>query len=187
MKRPDFKKLTEMVKRFSKREKLLLYGAAAFIAFTSFDRLIIGPLSSRMAVLDQQISTKEAGIKKNLRILALKDQIKAESLKYTPMVNKIEFTDQDVSVLLKTVENIASKSSVNVLNIKPQGKKELSGLKTYLVSLSCEALTKDIIEFAYDLESSSQLLLITKFQMSPKAKGSQTISCSMSIHKVIME
>ncbi len=69
---------------------------------------------------DKEISQKEALIRKNPRILVMKNRITQESLKYTPLVNKIDFADEDVASLLNEIENISNKSGVDILNIRPQ-------------------------------------------------------------------
>ena len=184
---PKLQFVGALFKRLSKREKACLYIALTFIFFIGIDRLVVNPISLKMESLDRELDDKEAVIRKNLRILALKDKITATSMKYAPLVNKVEFGEQEVSSLLKKIENLASKKSVNILNIKPQGKKDYSLLKTYLVVLNCESSMQHLLEFMYSIESASDLLIISKFQVSPKAKGSDVAVCSMSIHKIIVE
>lgn len=172
--------------RMSKREKMLLCVTAAAVVLIAVDRFIAGPLCDRLSWLDGQIADRESRIRKTMRILALKEQIRTESLKYTPYVNKIEFGDQEVSTLLKKIEAIANKTSMNILNIKPQGRKDFNSLKTYSVALSCEGAMAHLIQFMHALEGSSDLLVITRMQVAPKNKVSGTVSCSMTVQKVIM-
>ena len=66
----------------SKREKMIFYGAVAFIFLAIFDRAVIGPSLVKMQDQEKEIAQKKFIIKKDLRIVMLKDSIEEESAKY---------------------------------------------------------------------------------------------------------
>lgn len=186
MKIPKFVQATvAFVMRLSKREKQMMYLAVGAVLIFGMDRLIVEPIHARMLSLNQEIIDKEAGVRKNLRILALKERIVAESLKLAPMLNKISFDEREVSGLLKEIEIYANESSVDLINIKPQGASEFGIWDVYQISLNCEGQLDELIEFMYKVENSNSLFLIKRYQITPKSRNSSEASCSMRVYKVI--
>lgn len=186
MNMPKFVQATiAFVMRLSKREKQLMYAAVGIVLIFGMDRLIVQPIHTRIISLNQEIIDKEAAVKKNIRILALKDRIVAESLKLAPMLNKIEFDEREVSSLLKELENYANESGVDLINIKPQGSLELGQWDTYQISLNCEGEMDRVVEFMYKIENSNTLFLIKRYQITPKQRNSSVASCSMKIYKIV--
>jgi hypothetical protein len=171
--------------RLSKKEKLILYVAVSFVSLALLDRLIISPIFSKMKSLNREIQEKESGIKKNLRILAQKDRILAESAKYSSFLSSPESGEDQITSLLKEIEGYANKASVYLIDMKPSGVKDIGPSKKYLINLNCEAQIEQLTSFMYNIENSSELLTIEKYQISPKAKESSVARCSMSISKMV--
>lgn len=186
MKKLKLQFFTSFFIRLSKRERTIFYVAACFIMLTAFDRLIIDPIYAKIASLDRDIKDKETNIKKDLYILSLKDRILSESAKYAPFLNRIEFGEKEVASLLKEIETVANKSTIYLIDIKPQGTKEVGGTQVYTVSVNFEAQMEQLIDFMYNIESSNEILLVGKYQISPKSKESSVATCGMLIYKIIM-
>jgi len=170
--------------RLSKREKLVLYLAVFFVSLTLLDRLVISPISSKMRALDKEIRDKASGIKKDLRILAQKDRISAESVKYNSFLDKNKSEEEETASLLKEIESLASKSTVYLIDMKPGGVKEVDRSKKYLVNLNCEAQMEQLVDFMYNIENSLKLLIIEKYQINPKSRDSSIARCTMTVSKI---
>jgi len=172
--------------RLSKREKTVLYATVFFVSLTLLDRIIISPVFHRINSLDTEIREKELSVKKNMRILSQKDKIMAESAKYASFLNQAKSEEEEMTSILKELENLASKSSVYLIDMKPGGIKKAGQSKKYMINLSCEAQIEQLTEFMYDIENSKELLTIEKYQIGPKSKESSVAQCSMSISKISM-
>jgi Tfp pilus assembly protein PilO len=172
--------------RLSKKEQFILYIAAFFIALTLLDRLIIEPIFSKMQSLDKEIQEKEAAIRRNTHIVVQKDRILAEVAKYTSFLSTAKSEDEEITSFLKEIENLADKSSVYLVDMKPAGVKDLSSSKKYLLNLNCEAQMEQLADFMYNIENSNKLLTIDKYQISPKSKESSIAKCSISISKMVI-
>lgn len=171
--------------RLPKKEKIILYLAVFFISLVILDRLIISPVFSKMKSLDKETQIKEAEIKKNLRILAQKERILSENVKYGSFLNSFESSEDQAASSLKEIEDYADKASVYLIDMKPASVKDAGALKKYLINLNCEAQMEQLTSFMYNIENSKELLTIEKCQISPKAKGSSVARCSMTISKTI--
>ncbi len=180
----DIRRFYTFFSHLSKRERVILYIAIAFLSLTILDRLIIHPVLSRMRFLDEEIRQEKLRIKRDLHILSQKDRIIEESQEY-----KRYFTEEDLSTeeittsLLKEIGSLATKTSVCLIDIKPTGIKEGDMYKKYYVNLSCEAEMVKIIHFIYNIENSNSLLRIEKFNIGPKSEGTSIARCNMTISK----
>ena len=171
--------------RLSKREKLIFYLTVLFVSLTLLDRMVISPISSKMQSLNKEIQEKETGIIKNLRILAQKDRISAESNKYSGFLDVPKSEEEETTALLKEIESLANKSTIYIVDMKPAGVKEIGSSKRYMVNLNCEAQMEHITDFMYNIENSRKLLTIDKYQISPKERVSSIAKCSMTISKIV--
>lgn len=173
----------KFLSRMPKREKLIFYGAILFVSLALLDRLIIYPISSKMTSLDKEIQQKESDIKKDTHILALKDRILKESAKYASFFSGSESKEEEIASLLKEVENLANKTSVYLIDIKPGSSRVAEGPNRYFVKLNCEAQMEQIANFMHKIESSNKLLTIEKYRISPRSKESSIVACRMSVSK----
>lgn len=171
--------------KLSKKEKIIFYLVIFFVSLVILDRLIASPVLNKMKSLDKEIKKKEAQIKKDLRIVARKDRILAENVKYSSFLDAFQSKEDQAASSLKEIEDYADKASVYLVDMKPSSTKESGASKKYLINLNCEAQMEQLISFMYNIENSKELLTIERFQISPKAKGSSVARCNMVISKTI--
>lgn len=174
------------ISRLSKRERAIFYVVVFIISLALFDRLIMYPIYSRLISLDKQIRDKETTIKNGLRIIAQKDRIQMERAKYGTFLSSDMSEDEEIRSILKEIENIANKSSIYIVDMKPAGLKTVDTTKKYMISLNCEAQMEQLSEFMFNLEGSNKLLTIEKYQISPKSRESSIAKCSMTIARVVI-
>jgi hypothetical protein len=172
--------------RLSKRDKMIAYIVMFLLSLIVLDRMILSPVSSKMKLLNEEIKAKEANIKKSLRIISQKDRITAESQKYSPYMGKGSSEEEEISNFLKDVEELASNSSVYLVDLKPGGVSSVGSAKKCLVLLNCEAQMQQIITFMFNIENSNKLLTIEKYQINPKSRESTVAQCVITVSKIIM-
>lgn len=182
----NFREISDRIGRLSKKERLILYLAICFVSLTLLDRSVISPIYSRIKSLNSEIKEREMTIKKNLRILAQEERIASEIAQYSTLLASAKFAGEDATALLKEIEDLANKSSVYLVNMRPAGSRSLGASSKLLINLNCEAQMEQLADFMYNIETSDKLLTIERYQISPKAKGSSVVTCSMTIAKIIM-
>lgn len=170
--------------RLSKREKFIFYAAALFVSVTLLDRIIISPIFSRMKRMEEDTREMETQIRNDLRILSHKDRIEKESKEYGSFFEKPKTDDEEMSSILKEVENTANRTSIYLIDLKPAEITEVGVSKVYRVNLNCEAQMEQLVDFMYNIESSNKLLIIERYQINPKSKESSVARCRMTISKV---
>ncbi|MDD5129677.1 MAG: GspMb/PilO family protein [Candidatus Omnitrophica bacterium] len=186
MKLLNLQMLQAFLGRLSKKDKIIFYLAVFVVSLLILDRAIISPVFSKIKLLNKEIQDKQATIKKNLRILAQKDKIVTQGSKYSAFLGDSKISDDEqVTLVLKELESLASKSSVYLVDMKPAGIKESGSSKKIFINLNCEAQMEQLVEFIYNMENSNSLISIEKYQITPKAKESSVAKCSISVYKVV--
>jgi len=180
------KSLQQIFTRLSKREQFILYAAVFFISMALLDRAIVEPIFSRMQSIDKEIQEKESAIRRSVHVLAQKDRISSEITKYSSFLSTAKTEEEEMTSLLKEIENLANKSSIYLIDMKPAAIKDLGSSKKYLINLNCEAQMEQITDFMYNIENSSKLFTIDKYQISPKSKETSVAKCSISISKIVI-
>jgi Tfp pilus assembly protein PilO len=177
----------QFLSRLSKREKTVFYAACFFVILTLFDRLIVYPIYSKISSLNNEIKEKESAIVRDMRIFAQKDKILNEAKRYESFTAGPEAEEEAVTLILKEIENIASKSSLYIIEMKPAGiKEDKNKIKKFIVNLVCEGPMEQIMGFMYSIENFSMLLTIERYQISPKGKESSIVQCSMIISRAVI-
>ncbi len=173
--------------KLSKKEKAIFCAAAAVVSVMLLDRLIVSPVLSKMKSLDEEVREKESAIRKNVKMLAQKDRIQASRADYGAFVaGRLGSDEEEMTSFMKEMEDMAGKSSVYLVDIKPGAVKSQEQLKKYYITLNCEAQMEQIVDFMYGLENSSRLFTIERYQITPKAKDSSLARCSISVSKTFI-
>ncbi len=177
--------VAQMLAKMSAREKAVFYCAACFIGLAALDRLLIGPVGSRLKLLDERIEAQTDLIKKNVRIVAEKDRVKAMAKEYSVYSHKAATHEEEVAYLLGEVEKLARKASLYIVDMKPLPMTEDANSRKYSVDLNCEGQLEQIISFMHETESTTRLLVVESFNFSPKSKDSSVAKCNMRISNII--
>lgn len=173
--------------RLPKKQKTMLYVVAGVFLLSLFNLLIILPVYSKIRSLNNAIVKKEAGIVRDLNVLERKSEILSESKKYATFLEEASTDEEETTLLLKEIENIASKGSLYIVEMKPAGiREEGNKLKKFVVNLTCEGQMEQVIGFMHNIGNSHMLLNIEKFQLSPKSKESSIAQCAMTISNVVI-
>jgi Tfp pilus assembly protein PilO len=178
------KSLSGIISRMNKKEKRIVYIAGFLLAILFLERLIIYPIYYRIKSFNKEIKDTELEIKKNLHIIAQKDKISKEKDAYASFLSRAKSEEEEISSILKEIEELANKSSIYLEDMKPAGTKIIDSNKKYMINLNCEAQMEQLIDFMYNIENSSKLFAIEKYEINPKARDSSVAKCSMSISKI---
>ena len=183
---PSIEKIVTFFGKLSKREKLLLYGAAVTIAFLASDRLLIRPIVRTFQSFGLELQTLEVNIKTSVRLLSQKDRIAEEATRYASYAVEAKTAEEENASLLKYIEELAHESDLNLLYVKPAAVKTEGRIKKYFVTLECQGLMSQVIVFFHSVENAPLPLKIEKYTIQPAAKGSATLKFVATISKGIM-
>lgn len=186
MKLPALDKLLASFSKRSKREKLVFAGALLLLSAAFVDRVIVNSLAKKIGELDTQIETREAGIRKDLKIMSQKQRIEVQRVNYRPYLGAMSSENEEFTVFLKEVDTLARDNAIYVVDLKPTGTKDSGASKKYLININVEAEMGALSRFLYAIEDSKKLMTVEKYQLSPKSKDSRTAKCSLLISKLVI-
>lgn len=180
-------KLLDRYLKLSKKEKRILWIAVTIVGIAFIDRVIVLPVVTTLTNLSINVREQEQSIKKSMNMLLHKDGIIAESQEYMAYSVEARNPEEEMVGLLKEVEQVAEKSGVSLLYVKPAAtKEEKKGIKKYYATLECEAPMEQVATFFHGVESSTKLLKVEKYQIQPKSKDSSTARCTVTIYKTVL-
>ena len=175
------------IAKLSEKGKKILYITLAFAALALMDRLFLGPVLDQLKTIEDKIVEQEDTIKRDLRFLAYKNKI----VKNIEVFSKyFEKTQKDADVVnrdfLSVVEKLATKNKVNLIKSNPSEVKKENNFTQYFATLDCSGQLKDVISFMHSINSTEELLKITRFNLTPKRGTEGEVTASMTIAKMIV-
>ena len=180
------KAITKFYAKLSKGERRTLVVTVLVLSLLFTDRVIVTPLTTTLASLNQSVREQENSIKKSMNVLLYKDGITAESREYMAYSVEAKSPEEEMVGLLREVEAVTERSGVNLIFVKPGAVKEEKEIKKYYANLECEGPMEQVATFFHDIESSSQLVKIEKYQIQPKSKESSIARCTVSVYKTVL-
>ena len=179
----NVEKIVAFFERLSKREKIILMAAAAVLSILGAYHLVLRPIFGTFSSLSRQVVDLKTDIKKSVRLLSQKDQIMKEVQEYKDYSLSSKSPEEETVALLKFIEEMANKASINLLYVKPGGIKADEAGKRYFATLESEGPMPQLLTFFYDLETSNQLLRVEKYTLQPVTKGSSVVKCAATISR----
>ena len=172
--------------KLSKKEKIGLSVAFAFLALAFLDRMLISPIRTKFNALNLQIRISEKQLGGDMRNINQKKFIGEEYEQYLPYIRRSGSDEEEVAKILGEIEALARKSSVYLVDMKPRKPREVEFYKEYTVEIEAEGYMESLMSFIYQLNTSSQLLRVETLRLNLTKGDSNVLSASMLITKVLI-
>ena len=172
--------------KLSKKEKIGLSVAFAFLALAFLDRMLISPIRTKFNALNLQIRISEKQLGGDMRNINQKKFIDEEYEQYLPYIRRSGSDEEEVAKILGEIEALARKSSVYLVDMKPRKPREVEFYKEYTVEIEAEGYMESLMSFIYQLNTSSQLLRVETLRLNLTKGDSNVLSASMLITKVLI-
>ena len=172
--------------KLSKKEKIGMSFAIAFMVIAGMDRLIVNPIRGRFQRVNQDIKIGEKQLGHDLRNVHLKEQIEEEFEKYVQYVERSGSDAEESKKFLGEIESLAQQSNVDLVDIKPQTPKTVDFYKEYSVEIEVEGKIADLTTFLHHINMSVQLLRVEKLRLNAKGSENNILKSSMLITKVLV-
>lgn len=171
----------------SEKEKKVLYIAVVLVTLALLDRLFLAPASEKVKAIDEEIKQQEIVIQRDARFLGYKDKILKESQDFEKYFSA-KTADNDVvnAEFLSTIEKLATQFNVVLAKSNPSKVNVNKQFIEYTAELECSGEMKNIISFMHAINSTEDLLKITKFNMTPKKGTEQEVIVAMTISKLLI-
>lgn len=178
----------EFVSKLTKNEKTLalITGFVIFVALMY--GLMVGPVLTKMKLIDTDIAAKREEIRRDRRIISFKDRILEEYAKSNTYLDSTEKNSEEIiAALLKKIENLAKQHTITVKDIRPGDVEVKPQFQIYKTSMDCEGTLPNVLEFMNALEQSDYLFQITRYSIAPKSKGADIMKSTMDIARHLIQ
>ena len=172
--------------KLSRKERVGLSLALAFILVAFLDRLIVSPIRNRVRQINQSIHISEKQLAHDLRNVRQKDQIEKEFEKFVGYVERSGSDEEEVAKILGEIESLARQSGIYLVDMKPQAPKDIDFYREYTIEIEVEGEMIQLTQFLHQLNISPQLLRIKKLRLTSKEEGQTGLKSSMVITKVLV-
>jgi len=172
--------------KLSKREKQIGFISLVLVTFIFFDKVVFGPVRSRLKNLNGQIVIQAKKLAKSRIILFQEDLIIEEYEKYAQDIKQINSNEEEIAALLSVIERMANDSFVSIVDMKPSSTEINKFYKKYVVRIEAEAKIGYLADLIYQLEKSPRLLRVTELRLSPKKKDSSALRIYITIVQVLL-
>jgi len=179
--------MLKIITKLSKREKTVLMVSIIFVLLALMDRAILHPIIDKMKSFEDEIKATEYEMIKNSKIINQSQRIEKEEKRYASYIKEAGSEEEETAGLLRIVENLASKTNVYLVDLKPGGVEKTGNVKKFVINVSCESQMQKILSFMYEIESSEVLMHIAAFSLNPKSKDSDINRCELLLNKIVIQ
>jgi len=180
--------IQEFYSKLSEKEKKIFYVATMLILFAFTDRLFLGPVLSRMKLLDEEIIQQESSVQRDLRFLSYKDRIRNESKKVSSYYSTEVLTEEEIiAAFLKKLEIMATQVNINLIKVSPSEGEQKKGYLEYSANLECNGNFENIIQFMHLIDTTEELIKISKISITPKKGKENNVQAAMVVAKIIVD
>jgi|GEM_PF-3661022 len=170
----------------SQREKKIVRIAFIIISLSMLDVLIVRPMTQHLTHLNDQIVTQESVLPRRLLILKHKSRILREHEQMQRFVTDPNLSaEEEIAQFLREIERVTKQASLFVSNINPvKTIEKANGVYFLSVDLEGKGDFKQIHNFLVDVESSSDAMRISGFNLKPQSKDTDELKFGVTIEKL---
>jgi len=180
-------KLNQLLSRLSKRQRTLLYVTVGIVALALVERFVGAPLGGRLYELDQEIELKENQLQRNLKTLAGRQAVLDAYAPYAAYVSTTGSEEETIGGLLKEIEELARKSGLALLNVRPKPATTIDAGKRYPVEVELETDMGPLIRFIHGLHGSKYPLRVNQLRLDTKGGRSSQVKVYLLINKSVLQ
>ncbi len=170
--------------KISKKEKTGLSIAAVVLFLAIVDRLVYTPIKDTLGQINRETEMTEKKLAYSLNNLNQKESIISEYQKYGLQPKENSSDDQKTASMLSEIEDLAKKSGVSLVDIKPQPSRSIDFYKEFIVEVNAQGPMEDLVKFLHYLHDSPLLLRTQNMHLDLKDKNSSTVNAVIKVAEV---
>ena len=168
----------------SQKEKIGISIAAIIFFLAIADRLILTPISCTLGQINRQTNIAERKLAYSLNNLNQKELIEGEYQKYGLQLKANGSDEEKTTSMLSEIENLAKKSGVSLVDIKPQPSKNVDFYKELIIEVNAQGSMRDLVRFLHDLHDSPVLFCAQNLHLDLKDKDSAIVNALITVTKM---
>ncbi|HTY44649.1 MAG TPA: type II secretion system protein GspM [Patescibacteria group bacterium] len=152
-----------------KRQEIILAVAVVTVILAAAFHFLIAPVAEQNDTLDKRIKQSQAKLSRYQWLLGQKDRLESRYRQLNAAENFLSPAKDAVVAAFQELENLAQKSGVRIVDIRPANPAESDASRENAINLKAEADMESYFKFIYDVEHSLSLLKIKSLQLNAKA------------------
>jgi len=178
----------DFLPKLNAREKIISYLTLSVISLAIVYAFIIEPAYRYWRNLNHEIILTKGKLQKSLKIIREKQGIDEEYALYGEKLKPKDTPEQEKTHILNTLDTIAGRSNLRILNIKPKPFQDRGFYNYFAVTIETESNMKALMRFIYEVKNSPLLLKVERLNLNTRSGGeANTIRASMSISRVTIK
>jgi len=173
-----------MLKNISKREKIILVVCVLLISAYFTFNFVITPIREKIDDLNNEILTKEMKLKKNYKILNLKDTQEEDYKKYSDYLKQKDNDQQEMSKLLSEIESVSGRIDIHVSDMKPLRVRAVDFYKKFSVELEAEGMLDEITRFIHSVQGKPYLLDVERLRLERRSMRTNKLKVFVLISRI---
>ena len=179
--------IQNFISKLDEKQKKIFYITVGVVALALIDRLFLGPVLDKIHNLNEEIVQQKDDIRRDLKFLSYSERIIKNSQTFGKYLSQSAKDDDVINAeFLSQIERLAHQTKVSLVKSNPSDVKKESNFAQYSVSLDCAGELKNIISFMHLINSSDELLKVTRFNMAAKRGTEGEVNSSMTVVKLIV-
>lgn len=174
------------IRGLRRRDRGILCAIVLIVSAVVFDRIVIQWASGRSRELDESIEKAQIRIRKDIRIMGLKNSLKRQVPGLQRISSETRSEDEEMTFLLKEIEKIAADCGVYLVDMKPGGAEGAVPGTKYLVNLNLEGGMDSLAQFMYKVETHESLFTIEKYDVAPKSREHSMVKASVTVSNLVV-
>ncbi len=170
--------------KISKKEKISISITAMILFLAVVDRLILTPIKDTLGGINRETNITERKLAYSLNNLSQKEFIAREYKKYGLELKENSSDDEKTASMSSEIENLAKKSRVSLVDIKPQPSRNIDFYEELIIEVNAQGSMADLIGFLHNLHDSPLLLRTQNLHLDLKDKDSSTVEALIKVTKV---
>lgn len=173
-----------ILKNLSSREKIILAICILLILVYLGFIFVFTPIKTRIANLNDEISSKELKLKKSYKILNQKNAVEEVYKNYADYMKQNEADEQEMSGLLSEVESVAAQVDIHISDMKPMRVRAIDFYKKFSVELEAEGLLENLTKAIHTLQNPPHFLKVERLRLERRSMRTNKLQCFMLISRI---
>jgi len=141
------------MKKFNKREYIILIVCSVLVLIFVISKFIISPLNDRGSDIKDSISLAQKKLDKNQQIVSSRSIIEEQYKKLVSSLGETSSEGTEFSLIVSNLEALAREANIHVANVQPQKAYNREQLRVYPIELEIDGQWPCIAKFLYLVQS----------------------------------
>ncbi len=175
----------DILKNLSKRERLLLIVATVAILLAVVYRVVMIPVRDKTQEMERQIAQLSGELAILQRLIAHKGAVDSEYVRLLSGLTTRGSDKEVMAAMLSAVEDLASRCSVALVDVKPRQTRDDGWAKLHFVEIKVEADARQLVRFLHRFNTLPGAYRVEDMQLARREKSADVLIASLLASKMV--